>query len=98
MILQVLTAPSSSITRWVVEAGSLKIASAGRYQASTDNTAVMLDLNAVEQAAVVSTTFAIKPGSEHMLLFDAAINPEQQMPMQGQVNVMTHIPKKNISL
>lgn len=84
----VVNAPSTLIDNWIVETGALKLASAGRYQASTDNTPVMLDLNAMDQAAMISTTFAIKPSTAHVLLFDTAINPEQQMPMQGQVLVI----------
>lgn len=84
----VLKAPSTSIDKWLVETGALKIASALRYQSSTDNSAIMIDLNANDQAATISTGFAIKASTEHMLLFDTAINPEQQVPMQGQIMVV----------
>ena len=84
----VLKAPSTAIIKWNLEAGSLKIASAARYQASTDNTAVMLDLNAEDSAAMISTTFAIKPKTVHVLLFDTALNPEEQNPIQGQLLVL----------
>ncbi|KAG0579206.1 hypothetical protein KC19_4G081600 [Ceratodon purpureus] len=84
----ILKAPSTALVKWLLEAGSLKIASAARYQASTDNTAVMLDLNADDSAAMISTTFAIKPKTPHVLLFDSAINPEEQNPIQGQILVL----------
>jgi hypothetical protein len=84
----VLHAPSTALNNWVLEAGALKIASAARYQASTDNTAVMLDLNAEDSAAMISTTFAIKSKTPHVLLFDAAINPEEQNAIQGQILVL----------
>nr|PNR43616.1 hypothetical protein PHYPA_015997 [Physcomitrium patens] len=84
----VLGAPSTQITNWKVEVGALKIAYASRYQASTDNTAYMLDLNAHDQSATISTTFAIKPSTQHVLLFDSAINPEQQIPITGQLAVV----------
>lgn len=86
----VLRAPSSVLSKWTLEAGALKLASAGRYQASTDNTAVMLDLNAEASAAIISTTIAIKPNSPHVLLFDSAINPEDENPIQGQLLVLVY--------
>lgn len=82
---QVLSSPSSFISKWTIESGSLKICSAARYQASTDNTPIILDLNAANQPATLSTQFPAHSNTEYMLLFDTAINPEQVQPLQGQL-------------
>ena len=82
---QVLSSPSSFIDKWTIESGSLKICSAARYQASTDNTPIIIDLNAANQPAALSTQFPAHSATDYMLLFDTAINPEQVQPLQGQL-------------
>ena len=82
---QILSSPSSFIDKWTIESGSLKICSAARYQASTDNTPIIIDLNAGNQPAALSTQFPAHSATDYMLLFDTAINPEQVQPLQGQL-------------
>lgn len=83
-----LSAPSTMISKWTVEAGVVKIASAARYQAATDNTATMLDLNANDSPATISTIFSVRMSTEYTLLFDTAANPEQAQSLTGQILVM----------
>jgi len=42
-------------------------------------------LNAAGQPATLSTQFPAHSNTDHMLLFDTAINPEQVQPLQGQL-------------
>ncbi|KAH9557551.1 hypothetical protein CY35_07G089000 [Sphagnum magellanicum] len=95
-----LTGPSSLIRHWVVETGVIKIATAARYQASTDNTATLLDLNAENSPATISNIFSARSNTDYTLLFDTAANPERNFQLViGQLVVTVQgLPSTNYLL